>query len=155
MRKTVFLLTLSLFAVCCNTTQQQPEPAAALPQTSAADVEAAVNQLMAGMIAADENILQAITADELVYGHSAGKVQNKAEFIAEVLSKQPLVYLSITPLEQTIQMSGETAVVRHILTAETQTPEGVAGNLNVGNVLVWKLQDGTWKLLARQAYRMN
>jgi ketosteroid isomerase-like protein len=106
------------------------------------------------MMTADESILKSITADELVYGHSSGKVQNKSEFIAEILSGQPLTYVNIEPLEQTIQMAGDAAVVRHIFTAETKNPEGEPGSLRIGNMLVWKLHNGEWKLLARQAYRL-
>ncbi|MDR2231536.1 MAG: nuclear transport factor 2 family protein [Tannerella sp.] len=151
MNKIFILLIMTVMAVGCN--QRQPA-AVSPPQPSASDVAAAVEQLFKGMTAADEIVLQSITADELVYGHSSGKVQNKSEFIAEVMSGQPLVYLRIEPLEQTIHLAGNVAVVRHILTADTKTPEGEPGNLRIGNMMVWQLQEGTWRLLARQAYKL-
>lgn len=150
MKKVIVSLLLPILLVCCGQQSQQT----VISQTSESDVAMAVNQLIKGMITADETILQSITADELVYGHSSGKVQNKSEFIAEILSGQPLVYVSIEPLEQTIRLSGNAAVVRHIFTAETKDTVGEPGNLRIGNMLVWQLQNGTWKLLARQAYRL-
>ena len=150
MKKVFILLSLSALMVCCCNNQQP----AVSPQVSEADVVTAVNQLMNVMVNVDGNVLQSIIADELVYGHSGGKVQNKSEFIAEVLSGEPLVYLSIEPLDQTIQLAGNTAVVRHIFTAQTRLTDGSSGSINVGNTLVWKLQDGTLKLLVRQAYRL-
>jgi len=150
MKQIIILFLLPLLAGCCDN-KQQP---AVWPQTSAVDVATAVEQLFKGMMTADESLLKSITADELVYGHSSGKVQNKNEFMAEIISGEPLVYVNIAPLEQTIQIAGNVAVVRHILTAETKTPEGEPGSLRIGNMLVWQLRDGEWKLLARQAYKL-
>ena len=150
MKKIIFLLTLSVLAVCCCNNQQP----AVSSQVSEADVITAINKLVKGMIDADENILQSITAEELVYGHSGGKVQNKSEFIAEILSGEPLVYLTIDLLDQTIQLAGDAAVVRHIFTSQTRLTNGSPGSLRVGNTLVWKLQNGELKLLVRQAYRL-
>ena len=150
MKKIIILLLFPVFAGCCGNKQQ---PVTSL-QASEATVVAAINQLIRGMTDADESILSAILADELVYGHSSGKVQNKAEFMAEIRSGDPLKYLSIVPLEQTIQLAGDAAVVRHIFTAETMSMDNEPGSLRIGNMLIWQLQDGRWKLLARQAYRL-
>ena len=150
MKNIFILLTLSLFAVSCNNNQQNT----VLPNASETDIIAALGQLWKGMIDADESILRSITAEELVYGHSGGKVQNKSEFIAEILSKDPLVYIKIETFDQTIQMAGNAAVVRHIFTAETINTDGEPVSLRVGNTFVWLLQDGQWKLLVRQAYRL-
>ena len=150
MKRILFLLLLPIWIGCCNN-KQQPILST---QASEAAVATAVTQLMKGMINADENSLKSILADELVYGHSSGKVQNKSEFIAEILSGAPIKYLSITPLEQTIQMAGDVAIVRHIFTSETRSVDGEAGSLRIGNMLIWQAQNGKWKLLARQAYRL-
>jgi len=150
MKKIIILLLMPVLAGCCGNKQSSAIPS----QASEADVVTAVNQLAKGMITADRSILLSILSDELVYGHSSGKVQNKAEFIAEVLSGDPLKYLSIEPLEQTIQMADNVAVVRHIFTAETISVDGEPGSLRIGNMLVFQLQNGKWTLLARQAYRL-
>jgi hypothetical protein len=41
------------------------------------EVLSAIETLKKGIIDADKNLLNSITADDLVYGHSSGKVQNK------------------------------------------------------------------------------
>ena len=147
--KKIILLFLPVFIICCSNKQQQ-----ITPQTSEAGIVTVVDQLMKGIIDADENILNSVTANELVYGHSSGKVQNKSEFIAEIISGQPLDYLSIELFEQTIQMAGSVAIVRHIFTSETKDANGEPGSLRIGNMLIWQLQNGKWKLLARQAYKI-
>ena len=150
MKKIIILLLFSILAVCCGHQPQQTVSSTA----AETDVAAAVDQLMKGFVNADESTLKSLTADELVYGHSSGKVQNKSEFIAEILSGEPLKYISTELLEQTIQMAGNAAVVRHIFTAETKNVDGESGSLRIGVMQTWQLQNGKWKLLARQAYRL-
>jgi hypothetical protein len=107
-----------------------------------------------GVVDADKNLLGLITAEELVYGHSSGKVQNKTEFVTEIVSGQPLDYTLVDITEQTITFSGDVAVVRHIYSAETLS-NGTPGKLKIGNMMIWQKQKGKWKLLARQAYKLQ
>jgi len=152
MKRITFLLIFLLSVIGgCTNKQQQPIP----PTVSKAEVAAAVEQFVQAMQNADENTLKALLAEELVYGHSSGKVQNKTEFIAEILSGNPFVYQKIETLEQTIQLAGDAAIVRHIFSAETKNVNGEPGSLRIGNMMVWKLQDGKLKLLARQAYKLQ
>ena len=116
-------------------------------------VAAAVEVFRKGIVDADRNALEMITADELVYGHSNGKVQNKKEFIEEIVSNNPFDYVTVDLSDQTIRMAGKNAVVRHTFSAETKSPNGTAGKIFIGNTLVWVKQHGKWKLLARQAYK--
>lgn len=142
------LWTMILFSVLVLSGCQNRAP------VSEDTVSEAVNLLMTGITNADEAVLREITADELVYGHSNGNVQDKTAFIAEIVSKRPLVYKDIKLLNQTIRMAGEVAVVRHIFTAET-LGDGKPGTLRIGNMLVWQWREGRWKLVARQAYRLK
>jgi len=116
-------------------------------------VAAAVEDFKTGIINADRELLESITSDKLVYGHSGGNVQNKAEFIEEIVSLQPNDYLTIDLEDQTITISENIAIVRHIYSSDF-TSNGVEGSLRIGNVLIWQEQDRKWKLLARQAYRL-
>jgi len=150
MKKLIYLLLFLALIICCTGKQQQ----AFSSNASEADVAAAVDRLMKGIANADGNILRSITADELVYGHSSGKVQNKSEFIAEIVSGEPLKYKNIELLDQTIQLAGDVAVVRHIFTSDTQNVAGESGSLRIGVMQVWQLRNGEWKLLARQAYKL-
>ncbi len=117
------------------------------------NVAAAVEDFKTAIISADRDLLENIASDKLVFGHSGGKVQNKAEFIEELVSLIPNDYQAIDMADQTIMVSGNTAIVRHIYSADYLS-DGVPGSLRVGNVLVWQEQDGKWKLIARQAYRL-
>ena len=116
------------------------------------EIAAAVETFKKGIVDADNNLLNSIAAEELVYGHSNGKVQNKTEFIDEIISGKP-DYISVDTADQTIKISGNTAIVRHIYSAETMN-KGTAGHVKIGNMLIFQKQHGKWKLLARQAYKL-
>jgi len=142
MRK-YYSIFLIFFTVAVLSSSAQPEK----------DVTAAVESLMKGIVNSDKTLLEDFTAEGLVYGHSSGKVQNRAEFIEEVMISKPLDFVKIDLLEQTVKIVGNAAVVRHVLSAEI-TNNGAPGSLKIGNMLVLQKQKGKWKLIARQAYKL-
>lgn len=115
-------------------------------------VALAVESLKKAMVDGDKAQLEALTADELSYGHSSGTIEDKATFVATLVSKKS-DFVSIDLSEQTIKIAGNTALVRHLLSAETNDG-GNPGHVDLGILLVWQKQDGKWKLLARQAYKV-
>jgi hypothetical protein len=75
-------------------------------------VTASVEIFRNGIVDADKDLLENITADELVYGHSNGKVQNKTEFIAEIISGQPLDHITVDLAKAAWEMevAGQTGI---------------------------------------------
>jgi ketosteroid isomerase-like protein len=115
-------------------------------------VAAAVETLRKAMVDADKAGLEKITADALSYGHSSGKVENKAAFIEAIVSGKS-DFKSIELAEQSITISENLALVRHKLTGETNN-DGQPGTVNLGVLLVWQKQKGQWKLIGRQAFKL-
>jgi hypothetical protein len=128
-------------------------PSAAIAQSGE---EAAVNQaveaLRKAMVDADKARLEELVADQLSYGHSSGVIESKAQFVSVVAGKKT-IYKSIALLEPSTTVAGTNAIARHIFTAET-VADGKPGTARVGVLQVWQLQDGRWKLLGRQAFRL-
>jgi ketosteroid isomerase-like protein len=60
----------------------------------------------------------------------------------------------ITLTDQTIHIVGDDAIVRHIFTGETER-DGKTNPITIGVLMVWHKQNGDWKLLARQAVRLE
>lgn len=115
-------------------------------------VTAAVESLRKAMIDGDKTGLQNITAGQLSYGHSSGRVEDKAAFIDNIVSgKSDFVTIDLT--NQTITVAGDAAIVRHALAATTND-NGNPGSVKLNILLVWQKQKGTWKLLARQAVKV-
>jgi ketosteroid isomerase-like protein len=118
--------------------------------------EAAINQaiddLRKAMLAADQAGLEALVADQLSYGHSGGVIEPKGQFINVIVNKKT-IYKSITLSDPSVTVVGDNAIARHIFSAETEA-DGKPGSARVGVLQVWTKQDGRWKLLARQAFRL-
>jgi len=124
-----------------------------LPAVKKADVEKTVLAFNDAMVNAQKEVLENLCADELTYGHSSGSIQNKEEFIDDLING-PFDFSSLIGEDQTINISGDTAVVRHIFVAEG-TRDGKPADVRIGNMQVYQRQeDGSWKLLARQAYKL-
>ncbi|MDR3696147.1 nuclear transport factor 2 family protein [Mucilaginibacter sp.] len=118
------------------------------------EVAAAVEQLRKAMISADGAVLDRLAHDELSYGHSGGQMQNKQEFIASFTSGDS-VFVDIEITGQTVSIVGNTAIVRHILSASTNDKGKGPGSVKIGILLVWVGKDKqAWQLLARQAVRV-
>lgn len=118
-----------------------------------AAVRKAVDDLTKAMIAADRAQLEALTAEALSYGHSAGKVETKKEFI-DVIAGKKTTYKSITLTDPVISVAGNNAIARHTFAAEVEAG-GQASSPKIGVMQVWVKDGGNWKLLARQAFRTS
>jgi hypothetical protein len=116
-------------------------------------VAAAVESLRKAMVDPDKASLDALVLDELTYGHSNGLIQDKAAFEDALLSKSS-VFVTIDLTGQTVKVVGNTAWVRHTLSAATNDG-GKPGTTHLSVLLVWLKQKGQWRLLARQAVKIQ
>ncbi len=138
-----FSLLLFVFFLCGTTTIAQSK--------NETDVAAAVEGLRLAMINADSLALATLADEQLSYGHSGGAVDDKKEFVNKIVSGRS-DFVSIELTEQTILISGNTAIVRHKLDAVTND-NGKPGEVHLNIMLVWQKLKGRWKLLARQAVK--
>lgn len=111
-----------------------------------------VEKMKNAMVSGERKDLEEIAATELSYGHSGGKIEDKATFV-ETIASGKSDFVSIDLTNQTIKVTGDIGVVRHELHAKTNDG-GKPGEVHLGILLVWQLQGKNWKLLARQAYKL-
>ena len=118
--------------------------------------EAAVTQnvetLRQAIFEADKAKLAQVAADQLSYGHSDGRVETKDQFITGVMTRKQVVKSLAFP-DLKVAVIGNAAVARHIYLAESEL-DGKATSTRIGALQVWQKQDGGWKLLARQGFRL-
>ena len=88
---------------------------------------------------------------DVTYGHSSGRIENKAQFIANVMDPKTK-WKSIYGAKQTNTFSGDTAISRHIMSGENER-DGKPGTASMETMMVWQKHGGAWKLLARQAFK--
>ena len=113
-------------------------------------VSAAVEALRKAMIAADKPTLEKLASAELSYGHSSGRLENKAEFV-EALTSGKSGFSAIELNDQTVNVVDKIALVRHVFNG-TRRKEGDKVKLSI--LTVWMQQQEQWKLLARQAAKL-
>jgi hypothetical protein len=117
-----------------------------------AAVTAAVETLRKGLLEPDKAKLEQVAAAQLSYGHSDGRVETKDEFITAVMTRKQVVKSLAFP-ELKVAVVGNAAVARHIYLSESER-DGKATTTRIGALQVWQKQDGAWKLLARQGFRL-
>ncbi|ULQ50733.1 nuclear transport factor 2 family protein [Flavihumibacter fluvii] len=132
-----------LILIVGNAAAQSKEESAVMAATSA---------LNKAMVDGDKTSLESLTATELSYGHSSGKVDNQSQFITALVSGS-VDFTSIDITNQTIQVSGKNAIVRNMFSGKL-TSDGKPVELKIGILMVWKKYKGNWKLLARQGYKL-
>ena len=114
-------------------------------------VSQAVEALRKAIFGQEKSQLEALTADQLSFGHSDGSVENKAQFINGVMTRKAIIK-SITLSDHIITIVGNDAIARHTWASESET-DGKPTSTKIGVLQVWQKQGGNWKLLARQAFR--
>lgn len=138
-----FVLVLISFSNYAQTKSVSKEEAAVADRVEA---------FRKALINPTENNLKALTSKDLSYGHSSGVLQNQEVFIEKLLNKES-DFVTIEFQNQTIQITGDVAIVRHNLAAHTKD-SGVEKDIKIGNVLVWQKQKGKWVIIARQAFKL-
>ena len=115
-------------------------------------VAAAVEKLRLAMVSGERAALEELASTDLSYGHSSGKIEDKAAFVESIASGKS-DFVTIDFKDQTIKVTGKTAIVRHQLHAKTNDG-GKPGEVHLGILLVLQKEGKTWKLLGRQAFKL-
>jgi len=151
MKKIKYLSILLIFCGPIVSAQTSKKPVENENQIE--KVAMTIDDLSQAMVNRDKNALQNLMMEELTYGHSSGKIENKQEFI-EVVVNGDFDFISIDTEEQTIFISGdETAVVRHFFHTKAIS-NGEPVDVRIGNMIVLRKKKDQWKILARQAYKL-
>jgi ketosteroid isomerase-like protein len=116
-------------------------------------VTASVESLRKAMVDADKATLEKLADTKLSYGHSGGKIENKETFVDNIVSGRS-DFVTIELADQTVTVTGNTAIVRHNLNATTND-NGKPAEVHLHVLTVWVKEGNAWKLLARQAVHVT
>ena len=117
-----------------------------------AAVAQSVESLRKAMFARDAKQFEALVSENVSYGHSAGRIENKKEFITAALANKS-VMKSLAFTDQTIKVTGDKAIVRNTYNGVSEL-DGKTNTTKIGVLLVWTKEGDTWRLYGRQAYRL-
>lgn len=104
------------------------------------------------IIRTDTSVLNNMVHKQLSYAHSSGLIQDKNAFIKAIMAG-PNFFKSFDLRDQTVAIVGKNAIVRHIATAQAIN-NGNPVEIKFGNLMVWQKNRGSWKLIARQGYKL-
>jgi hypothetical protein len=114
-------------------------------------VSAAVESMRKAMAESDQASLDKLAEEELLYSHSSGRVENKAEFVATLVGPKS-GFSAISVSDQTVNVVEDIALVRHKFSG---TRKGDGNKMNLAVLTVWRERGGQWRLLARQAAKVE
>ena len=98
--------------------------------------------------------LTALSAPELSYSHSDGRIEDRATFVANATSGKS-TFLSLAYRNPSIRVVGDTAIVRFNWVGEQQAlADGSKTATNLHILMVWQKQRDEWKLLARGSTKL-
>ena len=113
-----------------------------------------VEAFRAAQAAANAEALAALTAAELSYSHSDGRVEDKATFIANATNGKSK-WLSLEYRDPKIRIVGPAAIVRFNWVGEQEAvADGKKSATNLHILMNWQKQGDDWKLLSRAATKL-
>lgn len=154
----IFMIVLLLIITNCNKQGQSNSDShiqerEALPTLTIEEVQTAVEAFNQVMINPDVKVLEAFCSNELTYGHSSGLIQNKSEFVNDLVNG-PYNFTSVTSPELTISISENIGVARFIFLA-TAIKDNQQIDIRIGCVQIFQRDNNNkLKLLARQAFKL-
>lgn len=137
----LFLLTLTLTALV----------SAASPAT---EVVTQIEAWRKAVLAHDTATLDKLMGERVLYSHSSGKLDTKAEFMQAWGPTGTANYESVTLGQQTVEMYGKLAVVRGDMTIQNAPKGGQKVLLKLNVMQVWEKGKAGWQMVGRQATRL-
>jgi ketosteroid isomerase-like protein len=118
--------------------------------TDTETVAQTVERLRVAMVASDGATLKSLIENDLTYGHSSGKLEDRAAFLNTLDGTNS--FQSIVLTNQAVQVNGDNAWVRHVFDSVNNLPDSKTSTAHIGVLQVWKKHPDGWRLFARQAY---
>lgn len=122
---------------------------AAVAADPKAEVSAAMEALKKAMIAKDGATLDKLLSDDLMYTHSAGQFETKAQFMKSIVSGKSIVE-RLDYFDTVVRVYGNTALVKGGVDLYHSKTNIVHMNI----LHVWVKGPDGWKMVARQATRL-
>ncbi len=109
--------------------------------------------LYRAQIAGDVAAIGPMLADDLVYIHSTGVAESKAEYLAGVANKR-YEYGRIDSRDTRMRVAGAAATIDGIVDMTVSAHGAPKELIHLLFCLIWSRQDARWRLTFRQATRM-
>ena len=109
----------------------------------------ACRRLTASMQAPDRAELEALLHPDCLWGHSDGRLQSRGDYV-EALTSGRSAFHVIETSDEVVSRFGDVAVIDQTFAAEGVSA-GKPVRPRLRTTLVWRLEGGDWRLIARRA----
>lgn len=127
--------------------------ASALNQPGQASLARAIETLRIAMVDGDSNELNRLLDDQLIYMHSSGHSQTKANLLAVLGGKRFFASLSNSDID--VRVVDRTGAVSIMVDQVKNLPNGKTRASRIKVLQTWLLSHGRWVLLARCSALMS
>lgn len=118
------------------------------------DVLAQIEAWKQAVMTHDTKTLDKLMSSRVLYSHSNGRLENKAEFMKAWGPSGTANYDKVDLGQQTVEIYGNIAVVRGDITIDN-APKGAAKqHLKLNVMQVWEKSNAGWQMVGRQATRL-
>jgi len=127
----------------------------ALPLSAAPaddEIRQAERAWAAAVTAGDRGALERLLGDRLIYAHSTGIVDSRADYLTKLRSGAQ-TYKGIEHQQMTVQVYGDAALV-HATVRMTGASNGEPFDNRLMMMHLWVRERGAWKLAAHQTTRL-
>jgi ketosteroid isomerase-like protein len=115
------------------------------------DLKKAVEEFRQAMVDGNGARLLELMSDDVTFGHANGVVQTKIEFVKTVVEKTE-VFKTLRLSNHQISVSGDIGLARHVFDSDLMFM-GKDMHLTLNIIMVWRNEDGRWRLIARQSFK--
>jgi len=140
--KLILTLTL-LFTLTLVKAQSVDEKAVVAAEKARFDAQVSKNA----------EVLNQLLAEDMVYVHSNGNVDNKQSYIQSIKDGNS-TYNSIDIQEQKVRMYGKTAIVNGVCYIKRPLVDGKNNDLKLRYTDAYVKKDGRWQMVTWQSFRM-
>ena len=115
------------------------------------DLAKAVEEFRQAMVDGNGARLLELSSDAMTFGHANGAVQTKIEFVKTVVDRAE-IFNSIKLSNHWYKVDGDIGLARHNFDADLVFA-GKPMQLSLGILMMWRNEDGRWRLIGRQSFK--
>jgi hypothetical protein len=120
--------------------------------TADEEVLQADDRRFAAMRSEDWAAFDAVLADELTYCHSSGRLETRAEHMANLRARKPR-YVDVAPRERKLRIRGGIGLIDGIAAIHVDN-DGKENKFTVRYLAVYEQSGAAWRMLAWQSTRL-
>jgi ketosteroid isomerase-like protein len=133
---------------------QAAGPDTGLHDKTIEEVKKAAGALGQAVSRRDEATLKRLLADDYIFTHSTGDVEDKAQRIARIMENKLPTIESSSRDDVKYRVYGDTVVITS-RTSQKSELNGISRGIQLRGIVVWVKQQGQWRLVAQQSTRIQ